>query len=351
MPRRKRPSLFLSFFSRMGSGVFRVGEAMGGKPGEEEAVERLEKIREVAAAPLRPEFTPEEERAWMKRRSELRRPFSQRVTDFLTSPFKRPAQKLVSSFTGLERDLYRANMKISPEVFVALILALTLLVGIPVFMFSTLFLPFPINLPVGMFVFVFIFMYARNYPRKRALARVIDINRKLPYVLRHLSTSLNSGVGLPEAIVSVSQADYGALSEEFGRVVQDVKAGMSLDEALARMDERVESLPLRRSIRQIRRTLQTGGDLAKILTSMANETAFELRMKLRDYTQSLNLFGLMYMFASSVLPAMLIIAFTVMGRIGAAALPPELISMMLIFLLPMLLMFLLLTIKRMEPKL
>jgi len=232
-----------------------------------------------------------------------------------------------------------------------LILALTLLVGIPVFMFSTLFLPFPINLPVGMFVFVFIFMYARNYPRKRALARVIDINRKLPYVLRHLSTSLNSGVGLPEAIVSVSQADYGALSEEFGRVVQDVKAGMSLDEALARMDERVESLPLRRSIRQIRRTLQTGGDLAKILTSMANETAFELRMKLRDYTQSLNLFGLMYMFASSVLPAMLIIAFTVMGRIGAAALPPELISMMLIFLLPMLLMFLLLTIKRMEPKL
>lgn len=351
MAKRRREGSLLSFFSKLGSGLFKVGEAMGGKPGEEEAVERLEKIKEVSVVSLTPTLVLEEERAWMRKRAELRRPFSERVTQFLVSPFKKPAQRLVGSFAGLERDLYRANMKISPEVFVALTLALTLLVGIPIFLFSMFFLPFPVNLPIGVFGFVFVFMYLRNYPRKRALARVIDINRKLPYVLRHLSTSLNSGVGLPEAIVSVSQADYGALSEEFARVVQDVKAGMSLEEALARLDERVESLALRRAIRQIRRTLQTGGDLAKILTSMANETAFELRMKLRDYTQSLNLFGLMYMFASSVLPAMLIIAFTVMGRIGAAALPPAVISMMLIFVLPMLLLFLVLTIKRMEPKL
>jgi flagellar protein FlaJ len=350
MARRKRENPLFLLFSKVGAGLLKVGETMGGKPGEEEAVERLERMKE-SVAPLTREFVPEEERAWMRRRTELRRPFSERVTQFLISPFKKPAQRLVSSFAGLEHDLYRANMKISPEAFVALTLALTLLVGVPLFLFCMFFLPFPLNLPIGLFGFIFIFIYTRNYPKKRALARVIDINRKLPYVLRHLSTSLNSGVGLPEAIVSVSQADYGALSEEFGRVVQDVKAGMSLEDALARLDERVESIPLRRSIRQIRRTLQTGGDLAKILTSMANETAFELRMKLRDYTQSLNLFGLMYMFASSVLPAMLIIAFTVMGRIGAAALPPAVISMMLIFLLPLLLLFLVLTIKRMEPKL
>jgi flagellar protein FlaJ len=351
MARKKRGSPFLSLFGGIGSGLFKVGEKLGGKPGEEEAAERLEKIKEATVAPVGPEFVPEEEREWMKRRAELRRPFSERLTNFLISPFKRPAQRMLGSFKGLERDLYRANMKISPEAFVALTLALTLLAGIPIFLLASLLLPFPLNLPIGMFGFIFIFMYARNYPRKRALGRFIDINRKLPYVLRHLSTSLNSGVGLPEAIVSVSQADYGALSEEFGRVVHDVKAGMSLEDALARLDERVESLALRRCVRQIRRTLQTGGDLAKILTSMANETSFELRMKLRDYTQSLNLFALMYMFASSVLPAMLIIAFTVMGRIGAAALPPQLISMMLIFLLPMLLLFLVLTIKRMEPKL
>lgn len=351
MPKRKKRGVLLSFFSTLGSGIFRVGEAVGGKPSEEEAVERLEEIKRASAPILAPTPVPEEEKMWLRRRPELRKPFSERLTNFLTSPFRKPAQRMLGSFKGLERDLYRANIKLSPEVFLALVLALTMLVGIPIFLLCSLFLPFPLNLPIGMFGFIFVFMYARNYPKKKALGRVMDINRKLPYVLRHLSTSLNSGVGLPEAIVSISQADYGALSEEFGRVVQDVKAGMSLEEALGNLEERIESMPLRRSLRQIRRTLRTGGDLAKILTSMANETSFELRMKLRDFTQSLNLFSLLYMFASAVLPAMLIIAFTVMSRIGAAMLPPALISMMLLFLLPLLLLLFVMTIRRMEPRL
>jgi flagellar protein FlaJ len=165
-----------------------------------------------------------------------------------------------------------------------------------------------------------------------------------------MSTQLSSGIGLPETMTSVSHADYGALSEEFGRVIRDMHTGISTDEALSAMDKRVESDALRRAIRQIQRTMRTGGDLAKILNTLADETAFDMRMRLRDYTQSLNMLTMVYMFVSAVIPAMLVVMMLVMGFMGGAMFPIEMIALLYLVLLPFMLFYFVRIIKRMEPK-
>jgi flagellar protein FlaJ len=202
----------------------------------------------------------------------------------------------------------------------------------------------------GLLTFLFSFMFGKSYPGRRARARTTEVNRTLPFALRHMATQLASGIGLPETMVSVSKAKYGALSEEFERTINDMNAGMSMEEALSALDARVNSEPLRRAIRQIQRTLRTGGDISKTLSSLADEAAFEMRMRLRDYVQSLNMMTLIYMFLSAVIPSMLMIMFMISSRQGGG-LPPSTAVVFYWVLLPFLLAYFILMIKRFEPRL
>ncbi len=291
-----------------------------------------------------------EEKTW-EERVELKRPLSERLSGVFYSPLKRPARRLAKFFKGLDEDLYKANIRIAPERYVALMIGVSLIVSIFGFVLMLLLLPIPLALVGGLFAFLLALMFGRTQPRRRAKARVVGINRVIPYGMRHMATQLSSGIGLPETMTSVSQADYGALSEEFGRVIRDMHTGMSTEEALATMDHRVDSEPLRRAVRQIQRTLRTGGDLAGILSTLADETAFEMRMKLRDYTQSLNMLTMIYMFASAVIPAMLIVTLAVGSRMGGMMLTPATAAVLFLILIPFMLFYFVMMIKRFEPRL
>jgi len=173
----------------------------------------------------------------------------------------------------------------------------------------------------------------------------------LPYALRHMGTQLSSGIGLPETIISVSKANYGVLSDEFNRIVRDMNKGLGFEEAITFLDKRVSSEPLQRATRQIRRALRTGGDLAKTLNLLADETAFEMRMKLRDYTQSLNMLTMIYMFISAVIPAMLMITINISAGGGRSGISPQVAGVIYLILLPFLLFYFILVIKGLEPRL
>lgn len=318
-------------------------------------IKRLEMLRkEELVVERREELTAErklkEEKIW-EARVELKRPLSERLSDVLYSPLKRPARRLAKLFKGLDKDLYKANLRIAPERYVALIIGMSIIVGVLAFVLMLLFLPIHLALIGGVLASLFALVFGRTQPKRRARARVVAINRVIPYALRHMATLLSSGIGLPETMTSISQTDYGTLSEEFDRVIRDMHTGMSTEEALATMDRRVDSEPLRRAVRQIQRTLRTGGDLANILKTLADETAFEMRMKLRDYTQSLNMLTMIYMFASAVIPAMLLVTIAVGSRMGGAMLTPASSAVLFLVLLPFILFYFVMMIKRFEPRL
>ncbi|MFQ6129285.1 MAG: type II secretion system F family protein [Candidatus Hadarchaeaceae archaeon] len=367
MPKKKtkKPGFAKRFFSVVGGGVIKIGGAThrvgqvakvakGPKAEKvDEVTRRLREIKQMES--LREEELAEkrkrrEEKIW-EARAELKRPLSERLSDVFYNPLKRPAQRLAKFFKSLDEDLYRANLRIAPERYAALIIGTSLFVGAFAFILMLLFLPILFALIGGVLASLLALVFGKTKPGRKAKARVVEVNRVIPFALRHMATHLSSGVGLPETMTSISQADYGALSEEFARVIRDMHTGMSTEEALATMDRRVDSEPLRRAIRQIQRTLRTGGDLANILKLLADETAFEMRMKLRDYTQSLNMLTMIYMFASAVIPAMLLVTIAVGSSMGGTVLTPTSAAVLFLVLLPFLLFYFVMMIKRFEPRL
>ncbi|RJS49748.1 MAG: type II secretion protein F [Methanobacterium sp.] len=181
--------------------------------------------------------------------------------------------------------------------------------------------------------------------------RSSEASRELPYALRQMATELRAGLGLHDSMRSVAMSGYGALSEEFARTLEEIKYGETTESALIDMGERIQSDGLKRAVYQITRTLNSGGDLAKTLNVIAEDIAYELRMKLKDYSQKLNSFTMIYMFIAILGPVILLImllaASTVMGEI----MPPMAIMVLYLFLFPMVVGFLAFMVKRLEPQL
>ncbi len=187
-------------------------------------------------------------------------------------------------------------------------------------------------------------------PKMRRGRKSSDAARELPFALRQMATELRAGIGLHDSMRSIAISGYGPLSEEFARALEEIRYGETTEKALIDMSERINSQGLERAVYQITRTLTSGGDLAKTLGVIADDTAYEMRMKLKDYSQKLNSFTMIYMFVAILGPVismiMLIAASTVMG----ALLPPILLLILYLFFFPAIVAFMAFMIKRLEPK-
>ncbi|HEY0196876.1 MAG TPA: type II secretion system F family protein, partial [Methanobacterium sp.] len=187
-------------------------------------------------------------------------------------------------------------------------------------------------------------------PRMKKGSKSTAAARELPFALRQMATELRAGIGLHDSMRSIAMSGYGPLSEEFARALEEIRYGETTEKALVDMSERINSEGMERAIHQITRTLSSGGDLAKTLTVIADDTAYEMRMKLKDYAQKLNSFTMIYMFIAILAPVicliMLIAASTVMGAI----LPPILLLILYLFFFPAIVVFMAFMIKRLEPQ-
>jgi pilus assembly protein TadC len=360
--KKSKPSGLKLFFAKLFPGLIKTdsGKKKRPRPRRRKRRRSRKKIAKLSAAQqtslelendIHEARKPFDEVVEEERKVE-KRPLSERLSGFFYKLLKRPANRLAKSIKGLDLDLVRSNLKITPEAYVSLMLGVSLIMAAA----AAVITPFLVSqivlmVPIAFVAFVFSFMIIRTQPRRIAKARTIEANRMLPYVLRHMGTQLSSGIGLPETMTSVSNADYGSLSEEFGRIVREMHTGVALEDALTAMDERLNSDPLHRGIRHIQRTLRTGGDLAKTLNVLADETAFEMRMKLRDYIQSLNMLTMVYMFASAVIPSMLLITVSISIGGRASSISPQAIAVIYLILLPFMLFYFVMMIKRFEPRL
>jgi flagellar protein FlaJ len=187
-------------------------------------------------------------------------------------------------------------------------------------------------------------------PQMRKGQKSSEAAKELPFALRQMATELRAGTGLHDSMRSISLSGYGPLSEEFSRALEEIRYGETTEKALIDMSDRINSEGLQRAIYQITRTLNSGGDLAKTLSVIADDTAYELRMKLKDYSQKLNSFTMIYMFVAILGPVitmiMLLAASTVMGPL----IPPILLLILYLLLFPAIVIFMAYMIKRLEPQ-
>lgn len=209
--------------------------------------------------------------------------------------------------------------------------------------------PFEISAMYLVIVAMF-YIFLIYYPKIKEQNSYSDLNRELPYALRHMGIELKSGKGLHDALNTIKDSDYGSFSKEINRVLEEVKFGKSTEDSLLEMSKRINSEGLARAVQQIVGTLRVGGNVAYSLEIIAKDISFEMQIKLKEYSQKLNSFILIYTFIAILAPVIILIMLmassTVMG---------DIISSNMLFLIysvffPMVVMFMGVFIKKLEPK-
>ena len=221
----------------------------------------------------------------------------------------------------------------------------------------------PLFLVVWPFISIFIFLlslvgFAYLVPMNKARLRGVLIDTELPYVLRHISTELQAGIGLYKTLQSVAKNDYGVLSQEMSRTINEIENGTDTKTALRHMALRSQSKSFNISIFHIVRTLNTGGNLSQSIDSVADTVSFDLLEASRQFGEKMNFFGIIFIFVAIVLPVFLAILSSIanapIGQGGAQFLPgvltPTLLTIIYVVVMPAIFMFIAYYIKMIEPK-
>lgn len=172
----------------------------------------------------------------------------------------------------------------------------------------------------------FVFIYFILYPKLIVSRKVRDVEKNLPFVLRHLLIELRGGVSLYDALVSISSQDYGILSKEFKEVVKKISSGYSEIQALEELTLKIPSQKFRKTMWQIVNSLRSGVDISDVLKDIVNNIISEQRAEIKEYGSSLNPIALSYMMFCIIFPTMgLVVILILTSFMGIANFPKELL--------------------------
>lgn len=224
-----------------------------------------------------------------------------------------------------------------------------ILVLIIIFLLITYFTAIELS-GIYLILILMVYIFTFYYPQIKLRNSYSDLNQELPYALRHMGIELKSGKGLHDTLLTIKNADYGSLSKEFNRVLEEVKYGKSTEESLLEMSHRVQSEGLSRTIHQIIGTLRVGGNLANSLNIIANDISFETQIKLKEYSQKLNSFILIYTFIAILAPVIILIMLMASSTVMGDIISGNLLLMIYGLFFPLVVTFMGVTIKKLEPK-
>jgi tight adherence protein C len=106
----------------------------------------------------------------------------------------------------------------------------------------------------------------------KARGRRERVRAQLPDALDLLAVSVEAGLGFDGAIAKLTEHMEGALAEEFGLTLSEMRIGESRQEALKRLSERVDAPELSAFTRAIIQADQLGTSLSRILRVQAADT-------------------------------------------------------------------------------
>jgi tight adherence protein B len=136
----------------------------------------------------------------------------------------------------------------------------------------------------GMLVALGYFLVSRRRSKRAA-----DFAEQLPTTLQTLVASLRAGYSLPQALESVVQTGYTPTSEEFDRMLSEVRVGRPLAQALRNLGERMASPDFDWVVIALEINEEVGGNLSEVLETV--ERTIRERESLRRNVRALSAEG------------------------------------------------------------
>lgn len=211
--------------------------------------------------------------------------------------------------------LYSANMRYSPNQYIALSASGGIVIALIIFIITLLFslilnnIVLTITLPLIFAIISWIIgtVILLQIPKSKAIARGNKCSIELPFALRHMSTELKAGIGLYKTIQAIASNDYGILSDEFARTISEIEEGADTRIALKHLGLRTQSKPLKKTINHILRAMRIGGNLSSAMSNIADDVSDEARNNINEFSQQMNFFAVIFIFIGIVLPVAVMI--------------------------------------------
>lgn len=200
---------------------------------------------------------------------------------------------------------------------------------------------------ISFILIAFLIIY---YPKIKRQNDYSSFSKELPYALRQLATELRSGKSLFDSMASIIESDYGILSLEFSRVLEEIKYGESTEDAFLNLERRVDSQAFSRVVYEILTSLWVGANLSASLTIIADDVNFDIRMKLKEYSEKLNAFVMIYTFLAILAPVIILTILLAASVVIGDLVPGDLILILYSVFFSMIIVFLGFAIRKLEPK-
>lgn len=165
----------------------------------------------------------------------------------------------------LARDLARADLKITVGEFMVITVVLASVGGLIGFA-----LPLGGHFLLGIILLGVGIYGPRIYVNRRKNKRQSLFNEQLADVITLMSGSLRSGYSLLQAMELVAREAPQPVAAEFDRVVREVGLGLSPEEALANLIERMQSEDLELLVTAINVQREVGGNLVEVLDTISS---------------------------------------------------------------------------------
>ena len=169
-------------------------------------------------------------------------------------------------------------------------------------------------LPAISFFLPDIFLY------NRTIKRLAEIEQALPETIDLLSMCVNAGLGFQAGMLRVAQTKSNPLSDEFNRVLTEMRLGESRSSAFLRLADRLGIESLRQFVNAVLQVDRLGVPIAKVLDDQAEAMRNLRRESAREQAQKIPV-KILAPIMIFLLPALLIIVLgpAVITIIGAFA--------------------------------
>ena len=223
------------------------------------------------------------------RDQEMLAPMSERVVAPLLEGLTGMAQRFTPKGYGekVAQKLVHAGNPPNLNVDKILVMKLLGLVSVVFWLPITLMLGFqgPLLL-VGIVVLWGVsFMYPDVLLNRKIEDRQKEISRKLPDILDLLVISVEAGLGFEQALDRTCTAVPGALSDEFRRMLHEIRIGSTRADALRAMADRSDVPELRSFILAMLQADTFGVSISRLLRSQADEMRIKRRLFAQEKAQ------------------------------------------------------------------
>jgi flagellar protein FlaJ len=258
----------------------------------------------------------------------------------LGARFRGIASRLADAYPGLRYDLINANIEFSPETYAfasglsaAIWAAMAALFMLVVVKIRSVEGPLMVLAPLlGFFVvWVVFFLLHIRYPKLLSNSMATKIDRGLLFATRDMLIQISSGIPLFSAMANVADGDYGQVSAEFKKVVNEVRSGASLSSALENMALRSQSKYLKKTVWQLITAMRSGSNLTAAIKGIIKLLVDNQLRAVKSYNAELNFIVLIYLMVAAVLPTVgttVLVIFSVFGVLGVT---PEIYTALIAF--------------------